>query len=142
MDDWLNSPLLADRASVAANISRLYELMATEILPTRTTAQWLELFASLDLACAPVNGFEQLHNDRHLQAVGLFRSYDHPSEGRMRDVRLPVTVTGVPTGADAPPPNLGQDTAALLNEIGYDNSEISQLEQAGVVAVYPQNPAG
>lgn len=133
MDDWLSSPVLADRTSVAQNINVLYQLMADEILPTKTTDQWLELFKQLDLACAPVKGFEEIHHDEHLNAVGLFREYDHPTEGRMREVRLPVTVTGVGQSPDKPPPNLGLDTVMLLAEIGYSPSEIEQLQMNQII---------
>ncbi|MGB7180578.1 MAG: CoA transferase, partial [Burkholderiaceae bacterium] len=96
-------------------------------------AQWLTFFRSLDLACAPVKNFDDIRNDEHLKAVGLFREYDHPTEGLMREVRLPVNVQGINETTDLPPPNLGQDTAQVLRELGYSDDQLVSLRDDGVI---------
>lgn len=131
--DLLDSPMLADDRSVAENIDRLYRIMATDILPTRSSQAWRELFDSLDIPNAPVLGFADLENDPHLRAVGLFEDYEHPSEGPMRGVRLPVKVTGVDRQTDRRPPRIGQDSRAILAELGIATELIDQLVAESIV---------
>jgi len=59
-----------------------------------------------------------LLSNEHLREVGLFEEYDHPSEGRMRQVRQPVTATGVERQADAPAPMVGQHSSEVLRDFG------------------------
>lgn len=132
-NDLVSSAMLADNQSTAANIATLYEIMANEVLPTRTSAQWLSFFRELDLACAPVGSFEDLDNDPHLTAVGLFREFEHPTEGAMREVRFPVSVTGPAPQPDSPPPTIGEHTEAVLAELGYASADIDALRSDGVI---------
>jgi crotonobetainyl-CoA:carnitine CoA-transferase CaiB-like acyl-CoA transferase len=38
-----------------------------------------------------------------------------------------------PLAADRAPPELGQDTNALLAELGYDETEIAQMRRDGAI---------
>ncbi len=76
---------------------------------------------------------DSLEEDAHLQAIGLFRDYVHPSEGRVREVRPAMSVSGVAEEADVPPPHMGQDTRVVLGELGYSEASISELSRDGVV---------
>ncbi len=131
--DLVASEMLGDDQSTAANIATLYGIMANEIMPTKTNEQWLALFAKLDLACAPVHSFEDLRDDPHLHAVGLFQSFDHPTEGPMREMRFPVTVRGPAAKPDTPPPNVGAHSGQVLLNAGYTDDEIQAFRDAGVI---------
>ena len=132
-EDVLHGELLADPSQLSDNIGQLYQIMAEEILPQRTTAEWLELFKDLDIPCAPVLGIEDLQEDPHIKAVGLFRDYEHPSEGQFRDIRSPFQVKNVEEVADIPPPLKGQGTHSILQELGYNETEILELVTNGIV---------
>lgn len=131
--DLADSEMLVDDQSTAANIASLYGIMANEVLPTKTSAQWLTFFAQLDLACAPVHDFQDLKDDPHLAAVGLFREFEHPTEGQMRETRFPVTVTGPPPEPDSTPPNIGEHTDQVLGQLGYSALEIDALKAATII---------
>lgn len=132
-NDLVESDMLRDDQSTADNIATLYGVMANEVLPTRTSEEWMSFFAQLDLACAPVRSFEDLDNDPHLAAVGLFREYEHPTEGAMREVRFPVSITGPQSETDLPPPTIGEHTDRILTELGYGNDEIAALRGDGII---------
>jgi crotonobetainyl-CoA:carnitine CoA-transferase CaiB-like acyl-CoA transferase len=131
--DLLASGMVDDPHTVAANIGNLYKIMLNEILPMRTSAEWRVLFDELDIPYGEVQGMDELLDDEHLKAVGLFEEYDHPTEGRVRQVRQPVAVTGRSRQADIPPPVVGQDTREVLADIGMDEAQIEQLVANNVV---------
>jgi hypothetical protein len=75
-----------------------------------------------------------LLSNEHLREVGLFEEYDHPSEGRMRQVRQPVTATGVERQADAPAPMVGQHSSEVLRDFGISDAGIVSLLESKVIA--------
>jgi len=62
----------------------------SEILPTRTTDDWLGLLHGIDVPASKVNAIEDLFTDPHLGAVGFFEVVEHPSEGTVNVARLRV----------------------------------------------------
>ncbi|MEM7255168.1 MAG: CoA transferase [Pseudomonadota bacterium] len=132
-DDLLNSEMVTDAQAVAANIARLYTIMYDEIMPTRTNAEWIALFDSLDIPYAKVQSLDELMSDTHLNAVNLFRRFEHPTEGAMREVKQPVSVTGRREKTDRPAPQLGQHSREILVEHGFDGATIDALIADGVV---------
>lgn len=132
-EDILNSGILDDPNELAANISDLYETLAEEIIPKKSTRDWLDLFERLDIPCAPVIQVQDLLEDQHLQSVGLFREYEHPHEGPLRDIRPPFVVQGANTSEDIPPPLIGQDSEAVLQALGIGDTEIARLIETKVV---------
>ena len=129
--DLLGEEWVKDPVKRSANVDALYQLIA-DAAPQRSTAEWLVLMNERDIPCGPVNGFEDLFEETHLSAVGLFGSLDHPSEGPLRSVRSPFRVSGLERQPDRPAPRVGEDSEAILRDAGYSEAEISEFV-AGMV---------
>lgn len=132
--DVLEGPLMKDRQSLATNIAQLYQITSTEILPLKTTLEWEKILEELDIPSAPVLGMEDLEEDPHLKAVGLFEDYEHPTQGPMRQVRMPYGARDVEEGPDRYPPDLGVHGEDVLREFGFTDEEIFDLQADGVLA--------
>ncbi len=134
-DDVLVDPRFADAASRSRNVDALY-LEVSKILPTRTSAEWAELFTRHDVPFGPVNGLDDLATDPHLVDVGFWHGVEHPTEGRLRVPSFPVRDGG--PGGDATPatiaPTLGEHTVQVLTEVGYTSAEIERLLDDRVIA--------
>ena len=75
---------------------------------------------------------ESLMEDPHLKDVGFFRKFDHPTEGRMIDMKL-VNVSTAGARTDfMPAPKIGQHTVEILREAGCDDAAIAAMVTAGV----------
>jgi crotonobetainyl-CoA:carnitine CoA-transferase CaiB-like acyl-CoA transferase len=119
-----------------ANIEVLYALLGG-ILAERTNAEWLALMREADIPCMPVKTLEDLLTDPHLEAVGLLRREQHPTEGAIRQVALPLRFHDDPPAAASPAPRFGEHSRAILAEAGFDAGEIAGLLAAGVVRTAP-----
>ena len=115
------------------HIDELYRLVA-DALPARTNAEWVAALEPLGIPVQPVLSPDDLPDDEHLRAVGLFESLEHPSEGAITLPRLPMSFDG----AHAPPvrgaPRLGEHGAEVLREAGLDDGEIEDLRTGGVLS--------
>lgn len=98
-----------------------------EQFPTRTTAGWLELLSHLDIPCSEIVALDRVTEDPHLQAVGMFPEIEHPTVGKMRDIRVPVRWKGLDLGVRRPAPRIGEHTEEILREAGLTEKEIREL---------------
>ena len=58
---------------------------------------------------------------------------EHPAFGLIRQVGLPFQLSTTPASIRTSPPTLGQDSEAILGELGYDPTEIEALRGRGVI---------
>jgi crotonobetainyl-CoA:carnitine CoA-transferase CaiB-like acyl-CoA transferase len=129
--DWarffamIGRPELADEPRYATlhsrtqHVDELYTLVA-EHLATDTTKVWFERFRDAAIPAAPYNAVEDLFEDEHFTAVGLFDEVEHPTEGRLLQCVTPITIDGQRVGNDRPAPTLGADTDAVLDELSRE----------------------
>lgn len=103
------------------------------VTPTRTTKEWVALCDEGQIPCMPVADIQALQEDEHLQAVGMFESHEHPSEGDTVLLRPPVAFSGTPSTIRTPAPQFGQHGAEVLGELGLSPEEVEALFAAGAV---------
>ena len=127
---------LSDRVQ---NIAVLYEMIEQEA-PKRTTAEWVAFCDRVSIPCMPVLSLEELPDDPHVKAVGLFGTAEHPSEGRYRTVRSPVSFSAAPFRIRRHAPRLGEHTAEVLAEAGFSSQEIDALAGAGAAGRAQRTP--
>jgi crotonobetainyl-CoA:carnitine CoA-transferase CaiB-like acyl-CoA transferase len=101
----------------------LYQLLE-ELLPAKTTAEWLAFCAQRDIPATEVASIDAL--------VGDLTELDHPVAGRYRTVPFPVRFADGLPGVRRGAPLIGQHNEELLGEAGYQPAEIASLVAAGV----------
>lgn len=116
----MDDPRFATAAARVDHADALYGLL-DDIVMQKTTLEWLEFCDEHSIPATEVNDLEDLVNDVHFAAVGLFQDDDHPTEGPYRFVRDPIVRNGEPSPLRRHAPRLGADTEAVLREIGYDH---------------------
>jgi crotonobetainyl-CoA:carnitine CoA-transferase CaiB-like acyl-CoA transferase len=100
----------------AKQIDAVYALVA-ETLSERTTDEWLELFRELQIPAAPLQTPAELFDDPHLNAVGFFETVD-TEHGPVRFPGVPTWFSRTAGHVAGPAPQLGADTAQVLEELG------------------------
>lgn len=114
------------------HIDELY-VVVSEVAPRHTTAEWVEFCDRVSIPCMPVLDIDELHQDSHVQAVGLYQEAEHPTEGRYRYIRNPITFSGSEFSLDHHPPRHGEQSREILIEAGLTAHEVDRLVEAGVV---------
>jgi len=106
-----------------------------DIMATRTIAEWLSLLSELGVPSAPVNTALEVLDHPQTAARQMVLEYTHPQFGPMKGIANPILYGGVPRAVDMPPPALGQDSAVILQELGFSEAEVSDLLRRQVVHV-------
>jgi crotonobetainyl-CoA:carnitine CoA-transferase CaiB-like acyl-CoA transferase len=109
-----------------AHVKEYYEIRM-EVLKTRTTAEWLEVFDRADVPAMPYHTLDTLLEDPHLKDVAFFEMKDHPTEGRTRSMRLPNKWSCGTRREWSPAPKLGQQSVEILREAGYSEADIDKM---------------
>jgi crotonobetainyl-CoA:carnitine CoA-transferase CaiB-like acyl-CoA transferase len=87
-------------------------------MPERTTAEWLQILKVAQIPAIQINEIDDVISDPHLQATGLFREREHPTEGAYVEVRPPVRFSGFDYPDLRHAPAKGQHTDELNDELG------------------------
>jgi crotonobetainyl-CoA:carnitine CoA-transferase CaiB-like acyl-CoA transferase len=105
----------------ARQIATVYALLGETFLE-RTTDEWLELLASLEIPCAPVRDLDDLFDNPQLNQVGFFETVDSPN-GPIRFPGPPTWFSRTPGRVAGPAPRLGQHTAEVLGELHRSDAD-------------------
>lgn len=112
--EWIDDPRYDTLAKRVANRDAVHA-MVEDVIATKTSAEWDELFAAERVPFAPVNDYyDALHNP-HVDARGLVISVEHEKSGRIRLVGPPWKST-LPDPELTPPPVLGSDREEVFRE--------------------------
>ncbi len=109
-------PRFTDFRARAENIREVYGSVE-DITRTKTTDEWLAILKPLHIPVTKMNRLDDLPDDPHLAAVGLFERYEHPEAGGYVSMRSPVKFAGTPANIRRHPPRLGEHTAEVLGEL-------------------------
>jgi crotonobetainyl-CoA:carnitine CoA-transferase CaiB-like acyl-CoA transferase len=112
------------------NIAELYRI-AGESLLDKTTDEWLEIFQKLDIPSARIASLDEVFNDPHLSAVGLFQKATHPTEGEIVMTQLPLRFSDTKISIDRMQPKFGEHSRDILREAGYSDNDVNTLFESG-----------
>ena len=133
----LGVPKLAVEPRFATNGDRVEH--RKELIPllagrfaTAPLTTWLERLAVADVPAGPVLDVLEAFASPQAMALGARVPMHHPSLGAVDQVRSPFELGATPATIRTPPPLLGEHSAAILAEVGYDDREIAALRASGV----------
>jgi crotonobetainyl-CoA:carnitine CoA-transferase CaiB-like acyl-CoA transferase len=123
---YLNASLRhANRNALAATIE--------SVTATASADHWLKVLGEAGVPCAPIYDFGQVFTDAHLLARNFFWDGAHPKAGTVRQLGSPMRFSRTPARRGRAAPLLGEDSVALLTELGYGTDAVARLVDKGAV---------
>ncbi|MFG2287826.1 CaiB/BaiF CoA transferase family protein [Streptomyces sp. NPDC048595] len=114
--DLAGDPRVAGTVIDDADVDPLMELVA-QCAPALTTQEWEEVCAKHSIPMAPVLELDRAADDPYVQDGHLLDLVEHPSEGPIRSVGIPVRFSATPGSVRRLAPLPGQHTDEVLDEL-------------------------
>src|SRR5207248_9374332 len=102
-----------------------------------TTAEWTELLEKADVPVMPMHNLESILQDAHLVATDFFPVVDHPSEGKIRDMRVSARWSDTPAEPTRRAPRLNEHCMEVRRDAGYPTDESAALVRDVVTKAAP-----
>lgn len=133
--ELIGAPQLASDPRFLTNAERMANRLElegelNEILKTRSTAEWLDIFDRGGLPAGPVLTINEMHQDPQTLAREMLVDVQHARAGTVRTIGLPVKFSDTPGGVETGAPVLGQHTREVLAEAGFTEDEIEAVVAA------------
>jgi crotonobetainyl-CoA:carnitine CoA-transferase CaiB-like acyl-CoA transferase len=143
---WLGLLKAVDRMDIASddrfktrdNRRQNYEALEKElasVFSTKTREEWLQMLEADDVPVVPLYNVAEVLNDPQVRHLDLVEELAHPQAGKLQFVGGPVRYDGLIKEQSTPPPLLGEHSAAILKELGYDPADVERLVAQGITKV-------
>lgn len=131
-------PDMAGDSRFATNALRLVNYAALKprldaAFAGRTRADWTARLQAEGVPCGAVRGLDEVFADPQTVAREMVTTVPHATLGHVRVTGVPVKLSETPGGIRSGPPTLGQHSAAILEELGYDQQAVRALADSGAV---------
>jgi crotonobetainyl-CoA:carnitine CoA-transferase CaiB-like acyl-CoA transferase len=110
------------------------EAELSAVFRQRPTAEWVELLADdRGLPVAPLHDVDEALHNEQVSERDMLTTADHPAAGEVPVIEHPLNFRNASSGFGDAPPLLGEDTQAILRELGYDDEDIETFRNAGAI---------
>ena len=116
----------------AVNATERILLMA-EIIKKRPTAEWLQRLDANDVPSAPVLRRNEVIANQQVLARELIVELDHPDIGLVRQPKPAARFDRTPARIQGPAPRIGEHSATILAELGFEAAELERLATEKIV---------
>lgn len=137
-EDWLASGDFDDPEARRAEKAMIRDRVQS-VLDTKTTAEWMDQFLDAEVLAAPVRTVDDSFEDEALHNRGVVREFTDKALGEYLGLEYPVIFSEF-TPQQGTVPRLGEDTEAILTELGYSDTEIKRLNDEAIVTDWRQPP--
>lgn len=135
----LERPELAEDARYRRNADRVANRdtlipLLEAVFSERPAAHWLAALSRAGIPAGVIHDVPEAFASPEVVGRGLVQRVAHPVAGEVAMVRSPLRLSATPVGTPAPPPMVGEHTAAILRDVlGKEAAEIERLAAIGAV---------
>lgn len=122
----------------ATNIDRMnHRAELTEeiekVFVQKDTDEWMDVLLEAGFPAGPIYNYREVFEDPQTQAREMMVEVEHPVEGAVKVLGIPVKLSETPGEIRRPAPLLGQHTGEALAELGYSKEKIENFRERGIV---------
>jgi crotonobetainyl-CoA:carnitine CoA-transferase CaiB-like acyl-CoA transferase len=132
LPELLGDPRFATNPDRVSHRDELCAILE-QALATNDTSHWHARLTEAGVPAAPVADIADVAIAPQTEALGMIQHLDHPTISDLRLTALPLSFDGERAVYPSPPPAVGEHTAEILGELGFEPEEIAALAAEGVI---------
>ena len=117
-----------EQADLIAEVSGIFK--------EKTRQEWIDALKHADCCCEPINSVSEAVSHPQIQARDMVLETRHPEAGMLRQIGMPVKFSDTPGAVTRHAPAHGEHTAEILRGLGYDDGDLKEMEEEGVIRIY------
>jgi crotonobetainyl-CoA:carnitine CoA-transferase CaiB-like acyl-CoA transferase len=130
--DLATDPRFATNGDRVEHRDALRPLLA-ERFAGRSSSEWIAMLEAADVPSGEINDVLAAFATPAARAGRMRVAVTHPKLGAVDQVGPPFVLSRTPARVRTAPPLLGEDSDAILGELGYAAEEIARLRRSGVI---------
>jgi len=104
-----------------------------EATSRKSIAHWIDVLNKAGVPCGPIYAMNQVFDDPQVKHIGAAATVNHPRLGSFRIVNQAVKLSRTPASMASASPEIGEHTAEVLGELGYDAAGIARLRSEKII---------
>lgn len=128
----LEQPRFADNRQRMANRDALREIL-NGVTRQRSVAEWIDHLNAAGVPCGRVQDLRETFSDPQILDQQMRLELDQGEAGTIATTGFPIKMREAPAALQRPAPKLGEHTAEVLAELGFDETQYEDLRRRGVV---------
>ena len=130
--DLKDNPDYATNPDRVKNRNKLVSLLG-EVFNQRPVLEWVDALNGASVPAGPINDLADVFSDPQVLARDMFQEMPHPTLGSIKQTGLPIKFSSTPGGLDRHPPLLGEHNSEILEELGYSEQDIKEMQDTSVI---------
>ena len=130
--DLLTDPRFADPAKLIANMPQLTAIL-DEVFGAQPMAHWYEVFSGIHVTFGAVRAPQEVIEDPQLRANDIVVPLEGAGGKLTSTISSPIQVHGVVKMPAMRAPDIGEHNAEILQELGFNATEIDGLRAGGAI---------
>lgn len=104
-----------------------------EVFSRKTQEEWTVFFQDKNVPCEPVLSLEGVFSHPQVKDRNMVLDVAHRTEGKMKQLGIPIKLSMTPGQIRMPAPCLGEHTEEILKEFGLTTEEIGLLKDEKII---------
>ena len=137
--DSLGISQLKDDERFVSNSSRVKNKLELErelskVFSSDSSENWISKISIAGVPCSPINRLDEVFTDPQVISRKMVLECEHPTAGKIKQLGIPYHFSDYEFSIRSPPPILGEHAKEILSDLGYTDSDISELRSGQVVS--------
>lgn len=124
--EWISEQEFSTAQARSQNRSKLGDKI-DECTKTKSTSDWIAILNDDGVPCGPIYSIDEMFADPQIRHLQISQSVINSQSTEIPVLTQPLSLSRTPSTLDKAAPLIGEHTDKILNELGYEQSEVNHL---------------
>lgn len=131
-EEWLEHPHFNNADLRSEHRDELNELIS-EVTKTKSSEEWIDAFGESGVPSGPIYSIDKTFADPQVKHLEMCASVNSPVMGEIDLITQPVVLERTPSSIKVAPPERGNATQEILQELGVNEQEIERMRKEQII---------